>query len=505
MAADPFPARTRWLATLGVASCVAGALAAAACGDRLATTRVGETTLVTGVAQPPGDDAAGRSLSRVAALLQRASLLRLDRSCRVRPGLAASVTPSPDRLTWTISLREGLVFHDGTPVDAGAVSPLLDPAQADPLFRHPGLRDVASVARPDARTLVVRLASPSAFLEEALASLEVVGGRDGTSGAGPFVTSGQAGQDLELEAFDHYYLGRPGISRLVLRSYSTTRTAWAALMRREIDFLYEVSPEATGFVASSRDAQVRSFLRPFVYAVGFNVAHPALQSAEARRRLAGSVNRAQLIAHVFGGRGVEAFDPVWPMHWAHDAPLAPADEATSRGAAALAPPTPVPSATRLTLRCLVPAGIPLFERLALHVQRAMLEVGVDLRLEPVPLAELSRRLARGDFDTYLLEMNGFGLGWTYWLWHSEASRPFVASGYRGADAALDALRHADSDPDLRDRLRAVRDRFREDPPAIFLCWPQATRAVSTRFALPVGEDRDILSSLARWQAVPEER
>jgi hypothetical protein len=153
----------------------------------------------------------------------------------------------------------------------------------------------------------------------------------------------------------------------------------------------------------------------------------------------------------------------------------------------------------------VPAGIPLFERLALHVQRAMLEVGVDLRLEPVPLAELSRRLARGDFDTYLLEMNGFGLGWTYWLWHSEASRPFVASGYRGADAALDALRHADSDPDLRDRLRAVRERFREDPPAIFLCWPQATRAVSTRFALPVGEDRDILSSLARWQAVPEER
>lgn len=38
-----------------------------------------------------------------------------------RVGLAASVTPSPTRAEWTIVLRRGLRFHDGTPLDVTAL------------------------------------------------------------------------------------------------------------------------------------------------------------------------------------------------------------------------------------------------------------------------------------------------------------------------------------------------------------------------------------------------
>ena len=37
------------------------------------------------------------------------------------PGLASSVTESADRRTWTITLRSGITFHDGTPFNADAV------------------------------------------------------------------------------------------------------------------------------------------------------------------------------------------------------------------------------------------------------------------------------------------------------------------------------------------------------------------------------------------------
>ena len=470
---------------------------------------IGDTTLVVGVAQPATEAAADRSLSRVAALLSRASLLRLDLGFRPPPGLATAATPSADGLTWHLTLGEGLRFHDGTPLDAAAVAAVLAPDASDPLFQPPGLRDIAEVSAPDARTVRLSLRAPSSLLPEALASLEIAGGREGAAGAGPFVpVGGPSVSELEMTAFDGYAGGRPAIGRLVLRSFPTARTAWAALMRREIDFLYEVAPEALGFVASSGEAQVRSFLRSYVYAVGFNVAHPALRSADVRRRLAASVDRAALIDNVFGGRAVAATDPVWPLHWAHDASAGPPGPSPPTAGAPVPPAPPPPSspgASRLVLRCLVPAGVPLFERLALHVQRDMLAAGVDLRLEPVPLPELSRRLARGDFDTYLMEMNGFGLSWTYWLWHSGASRPFVASGYRAADEALEALRRASTDDLLRERLRAVRATFRDDPPAIFLCWPLTARAVSTRFALPTGEDHDVFTSVDRWVAVGEER
>lgn len=482
-------------------------LALAACGTQRAVP-VGETTLVLGVAQPAADGQPDRTLTRVATLLGRASLLRLDRTCRARPALARSVTPSRDGLTWTVTLGRGLRFHDGSPLDAAAVAAVIAPGASDPAFQPPGLRDIASATATDDTTLEIALRAPSSLLPEALAALEITGGPDASSGAGPFVpVAGSPGNGIEMSAFDGYHGGRPAVGRLLLRSFPTARTAWAALMRREIDFLYEVAPEALGFVASSGDAQVRSFLRSYVYAVGFNVAHPALRSPALRRRLAASVDRRALIDNVFGGRGVEALDPVWPLHWAHDAPPALGEEAAiGRGPERAAPTRPLPALAppRLTLRCLVPAGLPLFERLALHVQRAMLEAGVDLRLEPVPPAELARRLALGDFDTYLLEMNGFGLSWTYWLWHSQASRPFVASGYRGADEALDALRRADGDDALRARLREVRARLLDDPPAIFLCWPLTARAVTTRFALPTGEAHDILTSLERWVAVTED-
>ena len=57
------------------------------------------------------------------------------------PYLAESVTPNDDSSEWTITLREGVTFHDGTPLDADAVKLNLDTysgqegaPQAAPLF-----------------------------------------------------------------------------------------------------------------------------------------------------------------------------------------------------------------------------------------------------------------------------------------------------------------------------------------------------------------------------------
>ena len=44
----------------------------------------------------------------------------------VEPALAESWEQSEDGLTWTFKLREGVKFHDGTPVDAAAVCYNLD-------------------------------------------------------------------------------------------------------------------------------------------------------------------------------------------------------------------------------------------------------------------------------------------------------------------------------------------------------------------------------------------
>jgi peptide/nickel transport system substrate-binding protein len=493
----------------------AAAVCTAACGPRPASS-LPPTHLVAGVAQPRLGASADGSTSRVAALLERSSLLRLDRACRPEPALAERVIVDQTGRTCSLTLHRGLTFHDGTPIDAAAIAALVTSAldRRGRIGPPPGLLDVGRVDAVDALTVRILLSQPSPLLPEALAGLEVRGGRDGDSAAGPYQRASEGPGAIEMVAFAGHYLGRPAIDRIVLRSFESPRTAWAALLRGEVGLLYEVSPDSVAFVEPSRAVQVRSFLRPFVYLVGFNTHHPVLRRQAVRHALSIAVDRERLIRRVLDGRARPAFDPVWPLHWAldGDAPVRGFDRDAARRSIdreglvirptrerADGPPS------RFAFTCLVPAGIPLLEALAVAVQRDLFDVGVDMQLEALPLEALGLRLASGDFDAYLLDMNGFGLSWTYRLWHSATAKPFIDSGYAGADAALDRIRHASGEHALRQAVNETRRVFREEAPGLFLCWVETSRAVSRQFALPPGRERDVLLSLPRWQLAPASR
>ena len=53
------------------------------------------------------------------------TLFALDGNLEVKPQMVDKWTVSPDHLTWTFTLRDGLEWHDGTPVTAEDVVPSL--------------------------------------------------------------------------------------------------------------------------------------------------------------------------------------------------------------------------------------------------------------------------------------------------------------------------------------------------------------------------------------------
>ena len=135
------------------------------------------------------------------------------------------------------------------------------------------------------------------------------------------------------------------------------------------------------------------------------------------------------------------------------------------------------------------------------MQRQLLAVDVDMRLEAVPVSAFRQRVASGKFDAFLGELiASHGLSFTYLFWHSSPDS-FIRTGYAGADAVLDRLRVARTDDDLRQAVRDLQRTMHEDPPAVFLYWGQASRAVSRRFVLPAGDGVDILRSVDRWRLV----
>jgi len=83
-------------------------------------------TVVVGIAQPRRGGAPDTGIAGVAALLQSASLVAIDPAGRAQPALADR-WEAADARTWRFHVRQGLTFHDGTPVTAASVRDFLAP------------------------------------------------------------------------------------------------------------------------------------------------------------------------------------------------------------------------------------------------------------------------------------------------------------------------------------------------------------------------------------------
>ena len=445
-----------------------------------------------------------RALGILVGFFADERLVTLGRDGRPEPRLAERWEMSPDGLTWRFMLRGGLVFQNGQPITStDARTAIVPDPQAPDSDVAPGLRDLVAVETPTTQEMVIRLKRPNAFLLEALNLSPLTGASD--SGAGPFRLDKRTPGKATLRRFDQYYRGRSDLAGVSITEYPSQREAWSAMMRGDVDVLYDIAPDAFEFVKESPNAHIASYLRPYVIALTFNMAHPRLGRRDVRRALNQAIDRARLIDTVAGGRAVPAVDPIWPNHWARDAAAPafafdPAAAGAALDAAGLRRKAGARSPSRFSFTCLVQAD-ERYERLALLLQRQLLAVDVDMRLEAVPMSDFQPRVASGRFDAFLGELIAtHGLSFTYMLWRS-TPEPFIRTGYTGADAVLDRVRAARTDDELRQAVHDLQRALHDDPPAAFLYWGQSSRAVSRRFVLPAGDDVDILRSVDRWRLV----
>jgi peptide/nickel transport system substrate-binding protein len=99
------------------------------------------------------------------------TLFALDKDFKVRPQMVDHWTVSDDKLTWTFTLRDGLKFHDGQPVEpADCIASLQRWSKRDVLGQSLG-EDVASWDAVDGKTFTITLKKPFPLLLEAIGKL----------------------------------------------------------------------------------------------------------------------------------------------------------------------------------------------------------------------------------------------------------------------------------------------------------------------------------------------
>ena len=101
------------------------------------------------------------------------TLFGLDASYTPQPQMLEGATTSADGLTWTLTLRDGLRFHDGTPVLARDCAASVARWGRRDAFGQAVTAATNELSAPDDRTILFRLKRPFPLLPDALGKVGV--------------------------------------------------------------------------------------------------------------------------------------------------------------------------------------------------------------------------------------------------------------------------------------------------------------------------------------------
>ncbi len=177
-----------------------------------------------------------------------------DGSSDVEPGLATSWSVSRDGLSWTFRLRDGVRFHDGTPLTSRQVAESLDrivvPSHALAPSPNPGgvrlLRGspgvVKEILTPDSRTVQINLLLPYAPILSVLAHpvFSIVHAGTGAArwiGTGAYSVSEMSPGRILLDANLSYWAAPPKTARIQFLEAGDAARAEADVEARNLDIL----------------------------------------------------------------------------------------------------------------------------------------------------------------------------------------------------------------------------------------------------------------------------
>ena len=269
-------------------------------------------------------------------------LMRLDSHLRPVPDLAELWDATPDGRTITFTLRSGLTWHDGAPLEAADVLFTLERLRSLPPTSTALLADlryIAAATAPTSTTIVLTLTSRFAPVLATLAvpilPRHLLADRDLGNfnfweqpvGSGPFkLVERQPGQMYTLEAFAQFHRGAPLLDRVQFMVIPEPTAATAALANGSL-LLAELPWNAqAALTQASPQTVLAAYPENGYYFLGFNLrAGRPFADLRLRQALALAVAVPHLVTTVTKGQGIPIASSALPGSWAD---LTPAPTAT---------------------------------------------------------------------------------------------------------------------------------------------------------------------------------
>ena len=312
-------------------SAVMMATALSACGgpkpngsdsDDANTSRADNNEIAVGIAQDLGDSldpyqmtAAG---TREILFNVYEGLYKPTSSGDFEPALAESYAVSEDGRVYTFTIRQGVLFHNETPMDVNDVVYSFNTCAATSVDSSLGaaLSNVASVEAANENTVVVTLKEPDSDFLAYVASVYIV--PDDYSdqatapvGTGPFkYVSRSVQENLVLEKFDGYWGEGAKVDRVTFMIYENSSALMTALNGGAVDLAMHLTVSQTQNLDERYN--VLEGTMNLVQALYLNNAVAPFDDVRVRQALCYAIDRDAILELTADGHGTKLGSSMYP-------------------------------------------------------------------------------------------------------------------------------------------------------------------------------------------------
>ena len=362
-----------------------------------------------GNAEPPTanywDPAAGFGLvdEQVASLVHDA-LLAFDEAGEIGPGLATAFEVRSETVV-ALTLREGVMFHDGTPMTAEDVKASIDRLGAGGLAQSmvvtPGIS--VTIISP----IEIEVVSPQAFgvILSSLAFIKILPKANidnpdnfgaGAMGTGPYKFVSYSGTDVVLEANADYWGGAPKIQTVTFRYIEDAQARINALLSNQVDILSRVSSEDMSRVEGNADFYINTQTPPAQIVAIYQHNGP-LGDLKLRQAVAHAIDREGIAASIMRGTNAVGFSAL-PTSSSYYEALEPKFEFDLEKARAMLAESAYPDGVtlRMSTSTLVPNQIEIDQIIAASLQ----SIGITVEVERLEVGAF-----RTSYNTYDINLN----------------------------------------------------------------------------------------------------
>jgi peptide/nickel transport system substrate-binding protein len=360
-------------------------------------------------------------------------LLEFSETLEPKPLLAKSWDLSPDKLTYTFHLQEGVKFHDGVPMTADDVIFSIMKFHFELAPRARGVfAKIKSATAPDPHTVVMTLDSPfEPFLlmfdvtTTAIMPKHIFDGTDYRNnphnqtpiGTGAFqFVEWQRGNFIRLKKFDEYWKpGQPYLDEIIYRIVPDSQSRALALQTGQV--LMSAASDIEPFDVPRFQAQPNltvetkgwEYFSPLMW-IELNHRVKPLDDVRVRQALSMVIDREFILKRLWFGIGKIASGPVASTTRFFDPSvhLAPHDVKKASALLDEAGLKPDADGIRFKLKHLVLPYGEIWSRLAEYLRASFKLIGIELTLESTDTGGWASRISNWDYETSINFLYQYG-------------------------------------------------------------------------------------------------